>query len=83
MTKDLIKMTEFVLRNNYFDFNDKLKQRISGTAIGIKCTPIYACIYVDEFEKKFLSLRSDKRLVCLINDIFFIWTHGEKELNRQ
>ena len=76
-------MTEFVLRNNYFDFNDKLKQQISGTAIGTKCTPIYACIYVDEFEKKFLSLRSDKRLVCLINDIFFIWTHGEKELNRQ
>ena len=78
-------MTEFVLRNNYFDFNDKVKQQISGTAIGTKCTPTYACIYMDEFENKFLSLRSDKHQVCLryINDIFFIWTHGEKELNRQ
>ena len=78
-------MTEFVLRNNYFDFNDKVKQQISGTAIGTKCTPTYACIYMDEFENTFLSLQSDKHLVCLryINDIFFIWTHGEKELNRQ
>ena len=34
---DLIKMTEFVLKNNYFEFNGKVKQQISGTAIGTKC----------------------------------------------
>ena len=36
-TADLIKMTEFVLRNNYFEFNGKVKQQISGTAIRTKC----------------------------------------------
>ena len=46
--------------------------------------PTYACIYMDEFENEFLSLRSDKPLVWLryIDDVFFIWTHGEKELHR-
>ena len=75
-------MTEFVLRNNYFEFNGKVKQQISVTAIGTKRAPTYACIYMDEFENEFLSLRSDKPLVWLryIDDVFFIWTHGEKEL---
>ena len=77
-------MTEFVLRNNYFEYNGKVKQQISGTAIGTKCTPTYACIYMDEFENKFLSLRSDKPLVCLsyIDGVFCIWTHGGKELHK-
>ena len=39
---------------------------------------------MDEFENEFLSLRSDKPLVWLryIDDVFFIWTHGEKELHK-
>ena len=58
-TADLIKMTGFVLKNNYFEFNCKVKQQISGTAIGTKYAPTYACIYMGEFENGFLSLRSD------------------------
>ena len=39
---------------------------------------------MDEFENELLSLRSDKLLVWLryIDDVFFIWTHGEKELHK-
>ena len=33
-TNKLIKMAEFVLKNNYFQFSDKVYQQISGTAIG-------------------------------------------------
>ena len=33
-TDDIVKMAEFVLKNNYFQFNDKVKQQVSGTAIG-------------------------------------------------
>ena len=61
-TAYLTKMSEFLLRNNYFEFNCKVKQ-ISGRAIGTKCTPTYACMYMDEFENEFLSLCSDKPLV--------------------
>ena len=49
-------MTEFVLRNNYIEFNDKVNQQIPETVIGTKCTPTYTCIYMDQFENEFLSL---------------------------
>ena len=38
-TEDLVKMFKFVLKNNYFEFNNKVKQQISGTAIGTKSAP--------------------------------------------
>ena len=77
-------MTKFVLKNNYFEFNGKVKQQISGTTTGTKCTPTHACINMDEFENEFLSLPSDKPLAWLryIDEVFFIWTHGEKELHK-
>ena len=39
---------------------------------------------MDEFENEFLGLRSDKPLVLFgyIDHVFFIWTHGEKELQK-
>ena len=35
-TENLIKMAEFVLKNNYFEFDNSVFQQISGTAIGTK-----------------------------------------------
>ena len=81
-TNDLIKMTEFVLKNNYFEFNGQVKQQISGTAIGIKFTPAYACIFMNDVESKFLETQSLQPLIWFryIDDVFFIWTHKEEKL---
>ena len=46
-TEDLVKMAEFVLKNNFFEFNSKIKQQVSGTAIGTKFAPPYACLFMD------------------------------------
>ena len=35
-TIELIRMADFVLKNNYFEFNGQIKQQISGTTIGTK-----------------------------------------------
>ena len=77
-------MAEFVLNNNIFEFNSRVYQQKSGTAIGNKFAPPYAYIYMDEVEQKFLETQSKKPLIWLryIDDIFFIWTHGEQELKR-
>ena len=48
-------MAKFVLKNNYFEFNGKVKQQISGTAIGTKFVPPYVCIFMDEVETSFLE----------------------------
>ena len=50
-TETLIQMTEFVLKNNFFEFNNKVFQQISGTVIGTKFPPPYVCIYMEELSK--------------------------------
>ena len=44
-TGKLVKMLEYVLKNNYFQFLDKTYQQISGKAIGTKFASPYTCIY--------------------------------------
>ena len=75
-------MARFVLQNNYFEFNGIVKQQISGTAIGTKFAPTYACIFMDKLETDFLNTQEYLPLVWYryIDDIFFIWTHGEEKL---
>ena len=53
--EDIIKPTEFVLENNLFEFNSKFYKQISGTAIGTKFAPPYACIFIDYIETEFLK----------------------------
>ena len=81
-TEDLVKMAKFVLKNNYFKFNGKVKQQISGAAIGTKSTPPYTCIFVDKVETSFLETHEMKLLICFQNiDVFFIWSHGQDKLD--
>ena len=42
------QMAEFVSKNNFFEFNNQIKQRISGTAVGTTCATAYACILMDK-----------------------------------
>ena len=79
---DLIRMAEFVLKNNYFKFNGQVKQQISGTAIGTKFVPAYTCIFMDDIESKYLETQSLQPLIWFryIDDVFFIWAHEEEKL---
>ena len=74
-------MALFVLQNNYFELNGIVKRQISGTAIGTKFAPTYACIFVDTLENDFLNAQEYLPLVWYryTDDIFFIWTHGEEK----
>ena len=81
-TEKLVKMAQFVLKNNFFEFNNDVFQQISGTAIGTKFARPYACIFIDQIETKFLRTQSHQLMVLFrfIDDILFIWTHGEEKL---
>ena len=67
-----------------FQFSDKVKQPISGTAIGTKFAPPYACTYMDKTQTDFLKTQDLQPFIWLryIDNIFFIWTHGEVERKR-
>ena len=73
-TEDLLQMARFVLRNNFFEFDSKIKQQISGTAIGRNFAPPNACIFMDKFETDFLTTQNLKPWVWLrcIDDIFLV-----------
>ena len=49
-------MAEFVLNNNFFEFNGKIKQQVSGTAIDTKFAPPYGRLFMDKFEISFYGL---------------------------
>ena len=80
---DLVDMEELVLENNFFEFDSKVKQQISGTAIGAKFAPPYAFIFMNTVEIDFLETQAVKPLVWLrcIDDIFFIWNESEEKLD--
>ena len=80
--RHLVDMAEFVLKNNFFEFDSKVKQQISCTAIGTKFAPPYACIFMDKVETDFLEMQTVKPLVWLryIDDIFFVWNESEEKL---
>ena len=56
----------------------------SGTAIGTKFAPPYACIFMDEVETEFLKNQELQPFLwlCYIDDIFLTWSHGEEMLNQ-
>ena len=76
-------MAEFVLKNNFFEFNGEVKRQKSGAAIRTKFAPPCACIFMDEVETEFLKSWELQPFLWLhyIDDIFFIWTHGTQELD--
>ena len=80
-SEDIVRMAEFVLKNNFFEFTGEVKRQKSGTAIGTKFAP-YACIFMDEVETEFPKSEELQTFLwlCYIDDIFFIWTHGEEKL---
>ena len=54
-TEDIIKMAEFLLKNNLFEFNSKFYEKISGIAISTKFAPPYAWTFMDYIETEFLK----------------------------
>ena len=50
--------------------------------MGTRMAPSYANRYMDQLEDHFLREAADQPLVWFryIDDIFFIWTHGEEKL---
>ena len=82
-TEEIMSMAEFVLKNNYFEFNEKACKQISGTAIGTKFALPYACIFIDEVGTSFLKTQQLQPFIWLryTDDISFIWTRSKEQPN--
>ena len=70
------------MKNNIFNFNEKTLKQKKGTAIGTKFAPPYSILFMAELEGKILEINDNKPYLWwrYIDDIFFIWEHGEEKL---
>ena len=75
------ELAKIVLKNNIFEFEKTFKQK-HGTAIGTKFAPPYAILYMADLEEKLLEIFGKKAMIWWrnIDNIFFIWEHGEESL---
>ena len=77
-----IQFINLVLTCNNLTFQGKHYVQQTGTAMGTRMAPSYASLYMGQLEDHFLREAADQPLVWFryIDDIFFIWTHGEEKL---
>ena len=82
-TEDIVQMPEFVLKNNFIEFNGEVKRQKSGTEIGTIFAPPYACIFMDGVETEFLKSQELQPFLWIryIDDILFIWDYRTQKLN--
>ena len=74
-------LLRLILMLNNFVFNEKNYLQIKGCAMGTKCAPTYANIFMGQFEeKKIFPLMKNFCILYkrYIDDIFIVWT-GTKE----
>ena len=78
----LTELAEVLLKNNIFEFDEKIFKQKRGTAIGTKFAPPYAILFTANLEEKMLEGFEKKPMIWwrYIDDIFFVWEHGEESL---
>jgi hypothetical protein len=76
-------MTELVLTGNIFEFDNRLYLQKTGTAMGSRMAPGYACIFVSQLEEEILKNAPIKIKLWkrYIDDIFCIIQASETEIS--
>ena len=59
----LIELAEIVLKNNFFEFDQKTFKQVRGTAIGTKFAPPYAILFMADLEEKILNAFEEKPMI--------------------
>ena len=77
----LIELMELVLRNNYFEFNDRFRKQKEGTAIETKFASPYAIIFMAALEEEILESLIKKPWLWwrYIDDILMIYENELKQ----
>ena len=60
----LMALAEVVLKNNIFEYDEKIFKQKSGTVIGMKFAPPYDILFIEGFEKEMLENFEEKPMIC-------------------
>ena len=84
----LVKLMKFVAESSIFVFDSELFLQLLGVAMGSRSSPTFACLFVGFLEMVMLQAWERQggalphMLKRFIDDVFFLWQHGEQELER-
>ncbi|XP_077149389.1 uncharacterized protein LOC143812038 [Ranitomeya variabilis] len=75
----LLELLHFILDKNYFTFDRKYYRQISGTAMGARCAPSYANLFLGWWEETvvFQQVGFSQNVATwrrYIDDVIFLWT---------
>ena len=75
----LTELAEVVLKNNIVEFDENTFKQKRGTAMGTKFAPLYAIIFMADFEEKMLESFEKKPVIWwrCTDEVFFNWEHDE------
>jgi hypothetical protein len=77
----LAQMIQFVMKNNFFQFQGQVWQQLEGLAMGTSCAPVLANIYAASFERHKITLMSGVQLYNrYIDDILCLFYGSEANL---
>ena len=78
----LCNVAEVVIKNNILKFVKKRLKQKRGTAIGMKFESPYSILFMAKLEEEILRKAEFKPYLWwrYIDDIFFLWEHGEEKL---
>ena len=80
----LILLLKLVLKGNLFEFNGQYYRQQIGTAMGSKCAPTLACLFMQDLEENTLLPQWGGTPPHLwkrfIDDVLFFWRGSEQEL---
>ena len=77
-----MELLELCTQCNYFELEGKLYRQDEGMAMGSPLSPIFANIFMEEFEQKALSLAQLKPKIWwrYVDDTFVVFPHGDDKL---
>ena len=78
------EMINIILTNNVFEFEGQYYLQLQGCAMGTKCAPAYASIFMGHVERTLQAMAGDKVLLWrrFIDDIFLIYGGNREEFDR-
>lgn len=80
--KVIMELLELCTQCNFFELEGKLYRQDEGMAMGSPLSPIFANIFMEEFEKKALSSAQFKPKIWwrYVDDTFVVFSHGNDKL---
>ena len=77
----------FILRDNFFEFAGHVYRQICGVAMGTRCAPSFANLFMAQLEDDFFSSRTSAGLplpslwLRYLDDVLVVWEHRVQDLH--